>query len=115
LRLPNQQGPEGRMRLEFDQLPLQKNKAEANNIKPKIDFKNTVKFSKTDPATGNRYTYLSTNGKVSVEVYDRTGTLIYDGPYNTDIEKASVPDEFQGFLKNLSKGKDNLRMKLQNR
>jgi len=117
LKLPNQQGPEGNKRLEFDQLPQPKkgaNQPEADNakIQPKLDFRKSIKFSKTDASTGIRYTYAHLNGNVHVEVHDRKGLLLYDGPYNTEIDKASVPEEYQAYLKNLSKGKDNMKFRL---
>ena len=112
LKLPNKNGPEGRMRFEFNQLPQQKNNGNKPNadkvedrLKSKFTFKNSIKFSKTDRTTGNQYTYAKRNGKIQVEVHDRAGKLLYNGPYNTDLDKASVPEEFQGFIEQLSKSK----------
>ncbi len=64
--------------------------------------------TQTDPQTGNRYTFKKTKKKKQVEqkqveVYDPAGKLLYDGPYNSDVDKASVPDEYRDFIKKLDK------------
>lgn len=42
------------------------------------------------------------NGKTNVKVTDPRGTLLYEGPYNTDAEKAAVPESARKQLERLS-------------
>lgn len=70
----------------------------------KLEFKfgtNTYSTTKTDPQTGYRYTYKKENNKTQVEVTDANGKTLYGGPYNSDIDKASVPDEYRDFIEDL--------------
>jgi len=55
----------------------------------------------TDPQTGDSYTLEKSDGKKQVEIHDRGGNLLYNGPYNTDIDKASVPHEHRDFLEKM--------------
>lgn len=86
------------------QLPKLKN---LDGIKrnQKFEFKfgtNSYSTSQTDPQSGNRFTFEKNDAKSQVEVHDPAGKLLYNGPYNTDADKASVPNEYRDFLENLN-------------
>jgi hypothetical protein len=61
----------------------------------------TMSTKRTDPSTGNRYTYKLVDKEKQVEVYDPNGELLFNGPYNSEADKASVPEEHRDFLQQL--------------
>lgn len=89
------------------QLPDINDLNEAKGAK-RLEFKfgtNSFSTTKTDPQTGNRYTFKTENDKSQVEVTDPSGKPLYDGPYTSDMDKASVPDEFRDFIEKLDLGR----------
>lgn len=79
----------------------QKRDLENKNGAQKLDFnKSSISISqtRTDPSTGNRYTLKSKNGNKQVEVHDAQGKLLFEGPYNTDADKASIPGDLQDYI-----------------
>ncbi len=64
--------------------------------------------SLTDPITGNTYKLLKTKEGFDVEALDSDKKLLFSGPYNSEFDKNSVPEEFRPHfdsLKNLGNGK----------
>jgi len=108
LGVPNMENLGGnKMKLQFKDLKrfkeMQKNLRkgnEKNTFQFKID-RNSVSSTRTDPQTGNLYTFKKEGKQSQVEVCDPAGKPLYDGPYNSDADKASVPNEYRDFLKKL--------------
>ena len=42
------------------------------------------------------------DGVSTVKAYDAGGKVVYDGPYNTEAEKAAVPEDVRKKLDNIS-------------
>ncbi len=76
-------------------------KEKANVRVKNFIFNQSIKFVRTDPETGNKYTFIDKNEKKQVEVLDADGKLIYNGPYNNEQEQASLPEELRPMLKQL--------------
>ncbi len=94
------QFPEGfQERFAFPEL-LNKDAANMFQLKIKGDSMTTTR---TDPATGNRFTLIKDGKDKQVEIYAPSGKLLYNGPYNTEVDKASVPEEFQAFVEKIDK------------
>ncbi len=91
---------EFKQQLKLPNFPNGKNLEGAKRFEFKFG-KNSFSTSQTDPATGNRYTFKKEDKDKQVEVYDPQGKLLYDGPYNSDADKASVPNEYRDFIEKL--------------
>lgn len=98
--IPNMQGIEKELQQMLQMPKILPNDNGANRLE--FNFSNNqLSTTKTDPQTGNRYTFKKNDKSSQVEVYDPAGKLLYDGPYNTDADKASVPEEFSRFLEQM--------------
>ena len=45
------------------------------------------------------------NGKREIKIHDREGKLLFEGPYDTEIDKAAVPEEYRDRVERLDGGK----------
>jgi hypothetical protein len=98
------------------QFPDLANKKGLNMLNLKIDG-HSMSSTRTDPSTGNRFTLKKEGKSKQVEIYDPRGELLYNGPYNSDIDKASVPEEFRNFIESIDiqspvKGGNKIELKL---
>lgn len=98
-KLMEMQEMENKLMQQF-QFPDLGNKEGVNMFNLKIDG-NSMSTTRTDPSTGNRFTLKKEGKDKQVEIYDPTGKLLYNGPYNTDVDKASVPEEFLDFIEKI--------------